>query len=113
MRTSIAIIEREGERSENHIKKLWLAFQAADVERTQRGLEFGKAMCELRVIHKRVSGETRSTPGFEGVCDRLEIPRATAYRCGWNVTKCPSGNVSRRPIVSPTQPPILRRLLGR
>jgi hypothetical protein len=80
MRTSMAIIEREGERSENHIKKLWLAFQAADVERTQRGLEFGKAMCELRVSHKRVSGETRSTPGFEGVCDRLEIPRATAYR---------------------------------
>jgi hypothetical protein len=65
------------------IKELWDSYREADGERTKRGLEFGKALYELREKYRvpRAShvGDTRGG-GFEAVIQRLNIPNATAYR---------------------------------
>jgi hypothetical protein len=68
---------------EQNIKLLWTALQVTEGQVEKRGLQFGKAMYEYREKYKRpdglrVSSETQNS--FEEFCDRLSIPRATAYR---------------------------------
>src|SRR5437016_6298149 len=68
---------------EQHIKSLWTALQVAENQIEKGGLQFGEAMYEYREKYKRpdglrVSCETQNS--FEGLCERLNIPRATAYR---------------------------------
>jgi hypothetical protein len=71
---------------EQQIKSLWTALQVAEGQREKRGLQFGQAVYEYREKHSGqgrrtdlVSSETRLET-FEEFCDRLNIPRATAYR---------------------------------
>lgn len=73
-------------KEEQNIKSLWTALQVAEQQVGKRGLQFGQAMYEYRERHSAsgrrtdlVSGETRLET-FEEFCDRLKIPRATAYR---------------------------------
>jgi len=76
MTAPLAIIESAPARQEAHIKALWEAFRRADEERTKRGLEFGRAMYELRERGEVVPGGTT----FRRVMENLEIPHTTAYR---------------------------------
>jgi hypothetical protein len=71
---------------EQNIKSVWTALQVAEKQTEKRGLQFGQAMYEYREKHSAsgrrtdlVSSETRLET-FEEFCDRLNIPRATAYR---------------------------------
>lgn len=73
-------------KDEQNIKSLWTALQVAEQQVGKRGLQFGEAMYEYRERHSAsgrrtdlVSSETRLET-FEELCDRLNIPRATAYR---------------------------------
>jgi hypothetical protein len=72
------------------IKSLWIALQVAERQTEKRGLQFGQAMYEYRekysaqgrrtdLVSKSEESETRLET-FEALCDRLSIPRATAYR---------------------------------
>jgi hypothetical protein len=74
MTATIAIIEPRTD--EARIKVLWEAFCKADAERSQRGLEFGHAMYELRQRSELVPGGTT----FRRVIESLGIPHTTAYR---------------------------------
>lgn len=71
---------------EQNIKSLWTALHVAEQQIDKRGLQFGQAMYAYREKHSAsgrrtdlVSSETRLET-FEEFCDRLNIPRATAYR---------------------------------
>jgi hypothetical protein len=71
---------------EQNITLLWKGLQVAEAQREKRGLRFGQAVYEYREKHSGqgrrtdlVSSETRLET-FEEFCDRLNIPRATAYR---------------------------------
>jgi hypothetical protein len=83
MKPVVSIVEHQAGRDEAYVKAAWVAFQAADRERTKRGLELGQELYQLREKYSArgrrtdlVSDETT----FESTCDRLAIPRATAYR---------------------------------
>src|SRR5438093_1150132 len=70
---------------EENIRQLWEGCQNAEKHWQKRGLEFGKACYEYREKYKRpngvrvsVSHETQDS--FESLCERLHIPRPSAYR---------------------------------
>jgi hypothetical protein len=70
---------------EQKVKSLWTALQVAEGQLEKRGLPFGQAMYEYREKHSTGGGRPAKnclgeTVSFEGFCDRLNIPRATAYR---------------------------------
>jgi hypothetical protein len=76
----------ETQAEEQNITLLWKVLQVAEGQRDKRGLKFGQAMYEYREKHSAsgrrtdlVSSEARLET-FEEFCDRLSIPRATAYR---------------------------------
>ena len=75
MTAPLAIVESAPTREEAHIKALWEAFREADEERTERGLEFGRALHEMRERSEVVQGGT----SFNRTLDALNIPRRTAY----------------------------------
>ncbi len=68
---------------EQEIEQLWKGLQESEQHNNKRGLDFGKKCYEYREKYKRpdgvrVSADTQNS--FESLCERLHIPRATAYR---------------------------------
>jgi len=93
---------------EQNIKSLWTGLQVAEKQNEKRGLQFGQAMYEYREKHSAqgqrsdlVSSETKSET-FEEFCDRMGIPRATAYR--WIARYKEAGKYSPFNSPSPTEP---------
>jgi len=96
---------------EHNIKSLWTALQVAEKQIDKRGLQFGQAMYDCRERHsasgrrtdlvsKSEKSETRLET-FEEFCDRLAIPRATAYR--W-IAKYEESIGTRLPKPTPDTP---------
>jgi hypothetical protein len=93
---------------EQRIKSLWTALRVAEEQTEKRGLQFGQAMFEYREKHSASGRRTDLVPSgtrletFEEFCDRIDIPRTTAYR--WIAkyeesigTRLPKPNPDNRP----------------
>jgi hypothetical protein len=60
------------------IQPLYAAYQKTDTDRQSAGMELGRSLLRWREQYKAQG--SRSGKGFNTLLDRLEIPKATAYR---------------------------------
>lgn len=81
------------------VKSTWDALRVSEKQQGKRGLQFGRALCELRESSK-------ARRNWLELIEKLEIPAATAY---WWITKYEE-SVGERSIPTPSAAPVVKNI---